>query len=212
MSYDYIISLLQTRQEGWQWVAAGAAEAESRRGRGRPAAAEECQQQEGSNQRGFHAVLRGRSAGAPEPPPEDPAAASPEPPSDHRRQTTAESEFRANKLLRPEDAVAAGPRRGSAGNATKLIQGDPSPRGLGWDVPLSCMGSTAAAVQPNGLWNIPNQSQPNPGPQGDGSPCTFVLLLISQILHWLLQYTLQSKFIGSMYELQSRIHTELNNK
>ena len=43
-----------------------------------------------------------------------------------------------------------------------------------WDVPLSCLGSTAAAVQPNGLWNIPNPSQPNPGPRGDGSPCTYL--------------------------------------
>ena len=25
-----------------------------------------------------------------------------------------------------------------------------------WNVPLSCLGSTAAAVQPDGLWNIPN--------------------------------------------------------
>ena len=41
-----------------------------------------------------------------------------------------------------------------------------------WDVPLSCLGSTAAALQPNGLWNIPNQSHPNPGPWGDGSHCT----------------------------------------
>ena len=43
-----------------------------------------------------------------------------------------------------------------------------------WDVPLSCLGSTAAAVQPNGLWNIPNPSEPNPGPRGDGSPCTCI--------------------------------------
>ena len=46
---------------------------------------------------------------------------------------------------------------------------------LGWvylDLGLSCLGSTAAAVQPNGLWNIPNRSQPNPGLRGDGSPCT----------------------------------------
>ena len=34
------------------------------------------------------------------------------------------------------------------------------------------VGSTTAAVQPNGLWNIPNPSQPNPGLRGDGSPCT----------------------------------------
>ena len=42
-----------------------------------------------------------------------------------------------------------------------------------WDVPLSCLGSTAAAVQPNAnsLWNIQNPSQRNPGPRGDGSPC-----------------------------------------
>ena len=58
-----------------------------------------------------------------------------------------------------------------------MVQGNPSPRGLGWvhsiwDVALSCLGSTAAAVQPNGLWNIPNRSQPNPGLRGDGSPCT----------------------------------------
>ena len=57
-----------------------------------------------------------------------------------------------------------------------VVQGDPSPRGLVgfswiWDVPLSCLGSTAAAVQPSGLWNIPNRSQPIPGPRGDGSPC-----------------------------------------
>ena len=48
------------------------------------------------------------------------------------------------------------------------IQGVPCPRGpgFGW------LRSAAAAVQPNGLWNIPNLSQPNPGPRGDGSPCT----------------------------------------
>ena len=39
------------------------------------------------------------------------------------------------------------------------------------------MGSIAAAVQPNGLWNIPNPSQPNPGLRGDGSPCRFQLSL-----------------------------------
>ena len=41
-----------------------------------------------------------------------------------------------------------------------------------WDVPLSCLGSTTAAVQPNGLWDIPKLRQPNPGPRGDGSPCS----------------------------------------
>ena len=40
------------------------------------------------------------------------------------------------------------------------------------DVPMSCLGSTAAAVQPNGLRNIPNPSQPNPGSRADGLPCT----------------------------------------
>ena len=29
-----------------------------------------------------------------------------------------------------------------------------------WDVPLSCLGSTAAVEQPNSLWNIPNPSHP----------------------------------------------------
>ena len=50
-----------------------------------------------------------------------------------------------------------------------------------WDVPLSCLGSTAAAVLPNGLWNIPHQSQLNPGQRGDGSPCTasWILLCIT---------------------------------
>ena len=40
---------------------------------------------------------------------------------------------------------------------------------LGWvdfTVPQSCLGSTAAAVQPNSLWNVPNLS-----PREDGSPC-----------------------------------------
>ena len=48
-----------------------------------------------------------------------------------------------------------------------------------WDVPLSCLGSTAAAVQPNG----PNPSQPNPGPRGDGSPCTSANARIPNIQH-----------------------------
>ena len=48
---------------------------------------------------------------------------------------------------------------------------------------MSCLGSTAAAVQPNGLWNIPNPSQPNPGPRGDGSPCNISTLEE----HWLSQ-------------------------
>ena len=60
-----------------------------------------------------------------------------------------------------------------------MVQGDPSHRGLGWvhsiwDVPLFCLGSTTTAVQPYGLWSIPNLCQPNPGPRGDGSPSKII--------------------------------------
>ena len=59
-----------------------------------------------------------------------------------------------------------------------FIQGDPSPWGPGltwiWDVPqaigLYCSYGAAQTRQ----WNIPNPSQSNPGPWGDGSPCRSV--------------------------------------
>ena len=34
------------------------------------------------------------------------------------------------------------------------------------------LGQHGSCRKPNGLWNNPNRSQPNPGPRGDGSPCT----------------------------------------
>ena len=84
---------------------------------------------------------------------------------------TTATDLRPSGLLRRMFRAAPG----FPAAALCRVQGDPSPRGLGWvdwDVPLSGLGSTSAAVQPNGLLNIPNPSQPILGPRGDGSPCT----------------------------------------
>ena len=48
--------------------------------------------------------------------------------------------------------------------------------GLGYTILLSCSASSAnfpsAQAEPSRGWNIQNQSQPNPSPQADMTPCT----------------------------------------
>ena len=57
------------------------------------------------------------------------------------------------------------------------IQGDPEGLGLGlvdliWGVPPAGGPLLQLLTAQAGWWNIPNLSQPNPGPRPSGSPCS----------------------------------------
>ena len=60
----------------------------------------------------------------------------------------------------------------------KSVQGDPEGLGLGlvdliWGVPPAGGPLLQLLTAQAGWWNIPNLSQPNPGPRPSGSPCIF---------------------------------------
>ena len=64
---------------------------------------------------------------------------------------------------------------------SRYIQGVPSARGQGWvNLNFECFANSAwadgnlaeAAGQMGKMVEHPNQNQPNPGPQADGTPCT----------------------------------------